>query len=122
MSLAGNGHPPPEEEVRRGFRDHPLGKVALLALVLLGAVVVARTCGSNNQEITQEEAIEIAEGSASFKPCPQEACVQIRYVPRGIPVRGYWGVVLSEELDPDGEPNRIESFLIDVQTGAVRRP
>jgi len=48
-------------------------------------------------------------------------CVQIRYVPRGIPVRGYWGVVLSETLDSDGEPSRIESFLIDVQTGEAAR-
>ncbi len=48
-------------------------------------------------------------------------CVQIRYVPRGIPVRGYWGVVLSDEIDSDGEPNRTESFLVDVQTGEAAR-
>jgi len=83
--------------------------------------VVARTCGSNNREISQDEAIEIAKESASFEPCPQLQCVQIRYVPRGIPVRGYWGVVLSDTLDSDGQPNRIESFLIDVQTGETAR-
>jgi hypothetical protein len=108
--------------VRRGLRDHPFGKVLLLALVLVAALVVARTCGSNNQEISQEEAIEIAKQQASFEPCPQVQCVQIRYVPRGIPVRGYWGVVLSDELDSDGGPNRTESFLIDVQTGKAARP
>ena len=107
--------------MRRGLRDHPLGKLLLLALVLAAAVVVARTCGSNNQEISQDEAIEIAKEHASFEPCPQVQCVQIRYVPRGIPVRGYWGVVLSDELDSDGEPNRTESFLIDVQTGEAAR-
>jgi len=48
-------------------------------------------------------------------------CVQIRYVPRGIPVRGYWGVVLSDKIDSGGEPNRTESFLIDVQTGEAAR-
>jgi len=93
----------------------------LFALVLVAALVVARTCGSNNQEISQDEAIEIAKENASFEPCPQLQCVQIRYVPRGIPVRGYWGVVLSETLDSDGEPSRIESFLIDVQTGEAAR-
>ncbi len=93
----------------------------LLALVLAAALVVARTCGSNNQEISQDEAIEIAKENASFDPCPQLQCVQIRYVPRGIPVRGYWGVVLSDTLDSDGQPNRTESFLIDVQTGETAR-
>ena len=93
----------------------------LLALVLAAALVVARTCGSNNREISQDEAIEIAKENASFEPCPQLQCVQIRYVPRGIPVRGYWGVVLSDTLDSDGQPNRIESFLIDVQTGEAAR-
>ena len=87
----------------------------------MAALVVARTCGSNNQEISQDEAIEIAKENASFEPCPQLQCVQIRYVPRGIPVRGYWGVVLSETLDSNGEPSRIESFLIDVQTGEASR-
>ena len=107
--------------MRRGLRDHPLGKLLLFALVLLAALVVARTCGSNNQEISQEQAIEIAKENASFEPCPQKQCVQIRYVPGGIPVRGYWGVVLSDEIDSEGEPNRTESFLIDVQTGEATR-
>jgi len=90
-------------------------------MVLLAALLVARTCGSNNKEISQDEAIEIAKESASFEPCPQLQCVQIRYVPRGIPVRGFWGVVLSDKIDSDGEPNRTESFLIDVQTGEAAR-
>ncbi len=70
-------------------------------------------------EVTQDEAIEIADENASFGPCPQVQFVQIRYVPRGIPVRGFWGVVLSDKLDSDGEPNRTESFLVDVATGHV---
>jgi len=90
-------------------------------MVLLTALLVARTCGSNNKEISQDEAIEIAKENASFEPCPQLQCVQIRYVPRGIPVRGFWGVVLSDKIDSDGEPNRTESFLIDVQTGEAAR-
>ncbi|MBA3382886.1 MAG: hypothetical protein H0T97_13670 [Actinobacteria bacterium] len=90
-------------------------------MVLLAALLVARTCGSNTKEISQDEAIEIAKENASFEPCPQLQCVQIRYVPRGIPVRGFWGVVLSDKIDSDGEPNRTESFLIDVQTGEAAR-
>lgn len=91
-------------------------------MVLAAAFVVARTCGSANRQISQDEAIEIAKENAAFEPCPQQQCIQIRYVPRGIPVQGYWAVVLSDELDEEGQPNRIQSFLIDVSTGDVSRP
>ena len=83
---------------------------------------MARSCGSAGKNVTQDEAIEIAIEHAGFDPCPEEPCRQIRYVQRGIPVRAYWAVVLSEEIDDEGEPNRIASFLIDVSTGAVTRP
>jgi hypothetical protein len=122
---AGNGAPPlppAEPRARRGLRDSVPGRIFLLALVLVGALLVSRTCGSNNQEISQEEAIEIAKDNAAFEPCPEQQCVQIRFIQRGIPVQAYWGVVLSDELDDEGQPNRIESFLIDVVTGDVSRP
>jgi hypothetical protein len=94
----------------------------MLGVVLLAALVVARTCGSNNVDVSQEEAVALAIEHASFEPCKQRRCVQVRYVPRGIPVQGYWGVVLAEELRPDGEPTRVESFLVNVETGDVTRP
>jgi hypothetical protein len=118
---AGDGRPSAALPPRRGLRDRPLGKLLLLGLVLVAALLVARTCGSNRQEVSREEAVEIAMESASFEPCPEQRCVQVRYVPRGIPVRGFWGVVLSDELDDEGQPNRTETFLIDVQTGEVSR-
>lgn len=117
----GDGRPPAEPAPGRGLRDRALGRVALLALILIAALLVARTCGSSQGEITQDEAIEIARDEASFEPCEQRVCVQVRYVPRGIPVRGFWGVVLSEKLDADGQPTRTETFLVDVQTGEVAR-
>jgi hypothetical protein len=119
---AGDGKPPAERPARRGLRDSTLGRIALLVLVLVAALAVARTCGSADRNVSQEEAIEIAKDNAAFEPCAQATCVQVRYVQRGIPVRAYWGVVLSHRLDEDGRPNRIESFLIDVTTGAVSRP
>ena len=118
----GNERPSPEPAPHRGLRDRPLGKVLLLGLVLAAAFVVARTCGSTQQNVTQEEAIEIAKENAAFEPCPEQQCVQIRYIQRNIPIQGYWAVVLSDELDAEGQPNRIESFLVDVVTGDVRRP
>ena len=90
--------------------------------MLLAALVAARTCGSANRNVSREEAIELAKDNASFEPCAEQLCVQIRYVQRGIPVRGYWGVVLANELDADGDPVRTESFLVDVTTGAVSEP
>jgi hypothetical protein len=122
MSEASNGRPPPVPTSRRGLRDSVPGRLVLLALVLVAALVVARTCGSADRNVTQEEAIEIAKENAAFEPCPEQQCVQIRFIQRGIPVQAYWGVVLSDELDDDGRPNRIESFLIDVSTGNVSRP
>ena len=119
---AGDGKPPASPAERRGLRDSSLGRILLLVLVLVGALLVARTCGSAERNVSQEEAIEIARENAAFEPCPQQQCIQVRYVQRGIPVRAYWGVVLSDRLDENGEPNRIESFLIDVTTGDVSRP
>jgi hypothetical protein len=121
VTAVGNGAPPPAAAPRRGLRDSVLGRIALLLLVLVGALLVARTCGSNNTDVSKEEAIEIATKSAAFEPCTLPTCVQVRYVPQGIPVRGYWGVVLSENLDDDGRPTRVATFLVDVQTGDVTR-
>jgi hypothetical protein len=119
---AGDGKPIPPPQQRRGLRDSSLGRILLLVAVLVGALLVARTCGSADRNVSQEEAIEIAKENAAFEPCPQQQCVQVRFVQRGIPVRAYWGVVLSDRLDDDGEPNRTQTFLIDVSSGDVLRP
>jgi hypothetical protein len=57
----------------------------------------------------------------SFEPCPEIQCAQRRFIQRGIPPRGYWGVVFADEIRPDGEPTRTESFLVDASTGEVTR-
>jgi hypothetical protein len=93
----------------------------LLATVLLIAALAARTCASQNREVSQDEAIEIAVESVGFEPCSEQICVQIRYLQRGIPVRGYWLVGLARDVDENGEPIGAESVLVDVQTGDVSR-
>jgi hypothetical protein len=118
---AGNGQPPPAPTPRRGLRDSALGKLLLLGLVLGAAFLSARACGAD-QNVSSDEAIEIAKENASFEPCPQLPCAQSRYIQRGIPPRAYWGVVLSEKLKADGQPTKIERFLVDVVTGDVSRP
>jgi hypothetical protein len=96
--------------------------VLLLLLVLVAAAAVARTCGSQNQTVSRDEAIAIATETVGFEPCAQPICVQIRFLQRGIPIRGYWLVGLAREVDAQGEPVGARSVLIDVQTGDVSTP
>lgn len=118
----GNGRPPPERAPRRGLRDRTLGRVLLLALVLLAALLATRTCASQDTEISQDEAVEIAVGFVGFEPCDAPICVQVRYLQQGIPVRGYWLVGLAESVDENGEPLGAESVLVDAKTGEATRP
>ncbi len=59
--------------------------------------------------------------SVGFEPCSEPICVQIRFLQRGIPVRGYWLVGLAREIDDTGEPVGARSVLVDVETGEVFR-
>lgn len=89
--------------------------------MLLAALAVARTCGSHDEEISQEEAVELATAEAGFTPCSERGCVVVRAVQRGIPTRLYWLIGLAEALGEDGRPTRTESYLIDAETGDVAR-
>jgi hypothetical protein len=118
---AGDGRPPAEPTARRGLRDRPLGRILLLALVLLAALAVARTCGSHGQEVSREEAIEIAKDEVDFTPCSERGCVVTRAVQRGIPTRLVWIVGLAESLDENGRPIRFANFVVDARTGEITR-
>ena len=89
--------------------------------MLLAALAFTRTCGSRDQNISQDEAIAIATKNATFTPCDVEKCVLIRAVNQGIPVRLYWLVGLAAAIDEDGNPIRVENFLVDMETGAVTK-
>ena len=91
----------------------------ILGVLLLFTLLVSKTCASNRDDITQQEAVDIAIENASFTPCPEEICRQVRFLQQGLPPTGYWGVVLSERIDANGQPNRTESFLINAATGEV---
>ena len=112
---------PPAATSRRDLRDSLWGKALILGVLLVFTLVVSKTCASNRDDITQQEAVEIAIGEASFVPCEREICRQVRYLNQGIPPVGFWGVVLSEQVDANGQPNRTESFLVNASTGAVTR-
>jgi hypothetical protein len=90
-------------------------------VVLVGALAVARTCGSHGREVSAEEAIELATSEAAFTPCTERGCVVVRAVQRGIPTRLVWIVGLAESLDEDGRPTRFVNFLVDARTGEIAR-
>ena len=112
---------PPAASTRRDLRDSLWGKALILGVLLVFTLVVSKTCASNRDEITQQEAVEIAVEAASFVPCERQICRQVRYLNQGIPPAGYWGVVLSEQVDANGQPNRTESYLVNASTGDVTR-
>lgn len=88
-------------------------------MLLLLTGVVARTCGSHDTSVSQEEAVRIATESASFVPCDETGCVVVRALNQGIPARIVWIVGLAESLGPDGKPLRHATYEIDAATGAV---
>jgi hypothetical protein len=95
--------------------------LALLALVLLAALAVSRTCGSAQQEVSQDEAVALATEEAGFEPCSESGCVVVRALRQGIPSRLYWLVGLAEAIDENGNQIGTKSFLVDVTTGDVTR-
>jgi hypothetical protein len=105
------------------LRDSLWGRALIFGLLLLLTLVVSKTCGSRDQEVSQDEAVAIATENASFTPCAEPGCVVVRALGQGIPSRLVWIVGLAESLGPDGEPLRFENFEIDAATGEVtRRP
>lgn len=106
--------PPTDDSSRRGLRDTPWGKAGLLLLVLALAFVVARTCGSSKpEEVTQEEAIEIAREAVDYEPDR----VLVRVVRRGVPARSYWAVSL-QRLEGT-EIDRLTVVVVDGTTGEI---
>ena len=98
----------------RGLRDSALGKAAILVAVLIAALLVARSCGSRDTEVTSNEAAEIARGEVSFEPDQ----VVTRFVPRGIESRPTWAVSLST-LAAGGALERVTVVVVDARTGDV---
>jgi hypothetical protein len=95
--------------------------VVILVALLAVAFLVSKSCGSSGNDISQQEAVDLAIEHASFVPCEREICRQVRFLNQGVPPIGYWGVVLSENVNAQGRPNRTESFLVNAATGEVTK-
>jgi hypothetical protein len=98
----------------RPLRDRPLGKLAILLVVLLAAFLVSRSCGSSGAEIDQDRAITIAQARLDFEP----ECAQVRFVRRGIRGGSLWAVSLWT-LDEDGRFEQVTLVLVNARTGDV---
>jgi len=107
---AGDSEPAPS----RPFRDRPLGRVVILVVVLAIALFAAKTCASRDSDISQEEAIEIAQQEIDFDPDR----TMVRFTPRGIQSRPFWAVSFSL-LDANDQPERITVVLVNAITGEI---
>ena len=103
-----------EPAPRRGFRDRPLGRVAMLSAILVAALIMARTCGETSADVSKEQAVEIAKGQVDFEPTD----FQIRLLKQGLQSQEVWLVGL-ERSGANGELLNATSVLVDANTGDV---
>jgi hypothetical protein len=87
----------------------------MLGVVLLVALLVARTCGSSEPEIGQDQAIAVARERVAF----DVEQTRIRYVKQGFKGEAVWAVSLAR-CAPDGSIAQFALVRVDVDTGDVR--
>ncbi|MSO94582.1 MAG: hypothetical protein EXQ81_02155 [Thermoleophilia bacterium] len=103
----------PDARTPRSFRERPLGRIAIFAVVLIAAFAASRSCADTSPDFSKDEALASARAIAAFEP----GHVQIRFIRSGVPPRGYWAVSMYQ-----GEataPTRTQLVLIDANTGTV---
>ena len=106
---------PIDAGIRRGLRDSPLGKVAILLAVLAAAYLVARTCGSTDPDVSQAKAIEIAKAEIDFEPRQ----IQVRNLPTGVEGQRAWMVSLYTGTPSNPQVCRLVE--VDAESGKVGR-
>ncbi len=102
------------DETTRGFRDRRLGRALIVAGILVAALLVSKSCGKTEAEISQDEAIAIAEQQVSFEPDR----VNIRLVKQGLRQKEVWLVGLGQRRT-DGSYVVATNVLVDADTGEV---
>lgn len=83
-------------------------------MLLVAALLVARSCGKTDPEVSQDQAVEIAKREVSFEPND----VIVRLQKRGLTQDTYWLVGLGIKR-ADGSYERATSVLVDANTGEV---
>jgi hypothetical protein len=87
----------------------------LLAVFLL-AFIALQTCAAREDEVSFEEAEEIAREEIDFEPDK----VLVRGVQRGLEAHLYWAVSLSTE-NAQGEREECATVLVDAETGETQQ-
>jgi hypothetical protein len=98
---------------RKTFRDKPLGRIAILLTLLVLALLFARNCTGDADNVSQEAAIESARQVAVFEPDE----VQVRFLRRGVPPRAFWAVSMYQGTAT--RPTRVQLVMVDATTGTV---
>ena len=81
--------------------------------MLIVAVLVSRSCGDNNPDVSSKQAIEIAKASIEFVPDG----VQVKTFPRTLNQQRVWGVSLYTGTAT--APKLCRLVEIDADSGAV---
>jgi hypothetical protein len=102
------------EERARAFRDRPLGRLAILAVVLIVALLVAKTCGATETDISQEQAIVIARDAVDYTPNNE----MVRLLKRGLSSEEFWAVSLSIKQS-DGTLENVTVVVVDAHSGEI---
>ncbi len=105
---------PTVDDKARTFRDKPLGKVLILAVVLIAALVVARSCGKTETKVSQDQAIAIAKQEITFEPNH----VMVRIMKQGLKSRPFWAVSMSIQQET-GALDNLTVVVVDANTGEV---
>jgi hypothetical protein len=88
--------------------------MAFVGGLLLLALVVSRTCGSQDKQISQEQAVAAAQAEIDFEPDH----TAVRFLRQGVPSRPYYAISFS--AGTKGEPGyRLTTVVVDARTGAV---
>jgi hypothetical protein len=87
----------------------------LLAVFLL-AFIALQTCAAHEDEVSFEEAEEIAREEVDFEPDK----VLVRGVQRGLEAHLYWAVSLSRE-NAQGVREECATVLVDAETGETQQ-
>lgn len=104
MSAAGDRLPPRSRWAVLGF----------IAVVLLAAALVTRTCGQEDVRVDEEHAVAAAREAIDFEP----ERTSIRFVRQGVRSHPYYAISFQRGREgQDG--HRLTTVLVDARSGTV---
>jgi hypothetical protein len=108
-----NGHKAAAKPAR-DIRDRWTFRIAALLAVLFVAFISTKSCARQQNRISQDEAVAIAQKQIDF----EYTRYQVKYLPQGVPPVYYWAVNFAKE-DATGQVVHTEVVLVNASTGMV---